>query len=110
MYVSSMFRVHVILLIGALFGGLFLGCSSSRKEYYLPAIHPEEDEKTVRPKADDPDCVVDTKNLVFHREGCPKLGELPEADKAHYESVYAPLNRGYSPCAVCQPLRGHKLR
>jgi len=99
-------RVRGILLLLALLGGHLVGCSSSRKEYLLPKIGPDAEGKSAPTRRDDPDCVADSKNLVFRREACPRVGEIPESDKVLYESVYAALNLGYSPCKECRPLQG----
>ena len=107
MYVAPMTRVHGILLIAAIFAGLLTGCSSSG-DGYIPSIWPEEEEKASPKPRDDPGCVADQRNLVFHRKECPRVKEIPEDRKVTYDSVYAPLNIGYAPCAECQPLRGLK--
>lgn len=106
MYVPSMRRVHLFLLLATALPGLWTGCSAPEKEVDPPPPAAAEEERTAPRPRPVRAFLGDTESRVFHRLECPSAQELPVDRKLLFDSPYKALNASYSPCEECLPLVG----
>jgi hypothetical protein len=95
-----MIRVVAVVMIFA-----FVACSSGPE----PALEPEPLPPGATEPAPPPPRRVyigDTATKRFHREGCPEIESLDLSHQRLFEDPGEALDRGYSPCKVCDPFRG----
>lgn len=107
-YVSLMAMVRMIL-IAMLVIPSFAACESSSTEFEQssevrrPEVNPPDDDGREAPPPKG--FVAHAKDDVLHREDCPRVEEIPEADRVEYAKPHPALDDGCVPCDYCEPLK-----
>ena len=103
-------KVHDIPRLVFLLGILLTACATDSPSF-LPPMEPAV-RHTPAPVVKHPPrprgFVEDTRTGIFHREGCPRIREIPPACREYYADPWEAINHHCSPCGYCEPLAGWK--